>query len=93
LALDAKAGDARGEAFDWFNYGQFLWRHGMPDDLVYACFLRAETLLTPSGGPELAAVQNARSQLESRLGKKARSTQTNLPSQLASAATLSTSSF
>jgi tetratricopeptide (TPR) repeat protein len=45
ISLDAKSGDSHSEAIDWFNYGQFLRRHGLPDELAYACILRAENLL------------------------------------------------
>jgi tetratricopeptide (TPR) repeat protein len=93
LALDAKASDPRGEAVDWFNYGQFLRRHGLPDDLAYACFLRAQDLLVNGNAPELSAVQTARQEIESRLGKKAGTSQKNLPSLLASASALPATSF
>jgi tetratricopeptide (TPR) repeat protein len=93
LALDAKSGDPRGEAIDWFNYGQFLRRNGLPDNLAYACFLHAENLLAKTTGPELTAVQTARSQVQSRLGKKAIDSQKDLPNLLASATTLPTTSF
>jgi tetratricopeptide (TPR) repeat protein len=93
LALDAKANDPRSEAVDWFNYGQFLRRHGLPDDLAYACFLRAQSLLVNGNAPELAAVQTARQEIESRLGKKASASQKNLPNLLASASALPATSF
>jgi tetratricopeptide (TPR) repeat protein len=93
LVLDSKANDPRGEAFDWFNYGQFLRRHGQPDDLADACFLRAEALLANTDSPELASVQTARRQVETRLGKNAGNTQKNLPSLLASAGSIPAASF
>jgi tetratricopeptide (TPR) repeat protein len=93
LALDATAGDPRAEAFDWFNYGQFLRRHGVPDELSYACFLRAEDLLGKSSAPELATVEAAREQVQARLGKKVRDAKKNLPNLLAGAAKLSAASF
>jgi tetratricopeptide (TPR) repeat protein len=93
LALDAKAGDEHSEAFDWFNYGQFLRRHAQPDDLAYACFSRAEILLASTGGAELQTVQTIRKQMESRLGKKAAAAQKQIPELLARAATLPSSAF
>ncbi len=93
LALDATAGDSRAEAIDWFNYGQFLRRHGVPDELSYACFLRAQDLLQKSAAPELATVETAREQVQARLGKKVQDTKKNLPSLLASAAKLPAASF
>jgi len=89
LALDAKAGDALAEGFDWFNYGQFLRRHQLPNDLAYACFLRAESLLADSDPAELQIVQTARRQVESEMGKKTpEAAQKDLPALLARATNL-----
>jgi tetratricopeptide (TPR) repeat protein len=93
LALDAKANDLQGEAFDWFNYGQFLHRHALPDDLAYACLLRAQDLLASHGSEELKAVEAARREMESRLGKDAGEVHKDLPKLLASAASLPAASF
>jgi tetratricopeptide (TPR) repeat protein len=93
LTLDANAGDPRAEAIDWFNYGQFLRRHGVPEELAYACFLRAEDLLGKSSAPELATVETAQEQVRARLGKNLRDARKNLPSLLASAAKLPAASF
>jgi tetratricopeptide (TPR) repeat protein len=93
LALDAKAADPHAEALDWFNYGQFLRRHGLPDDLVYACLLHAEQLLQTTGGTDLETVKTIRHQVESRLGNKAGASQKDLPALLARAGDLPTRSF
>src|SRR5580658_1290685 len=93
LALDAKAADSRSEAFDWFNYGQFLRRHGLPDELAYACFLRAQNLLGEAGGQEIETVRAAVRDLSSHLGKKASVSAEDLPELLSRAANLPTSSF
>lgn len=98
LALDAKAdaansGGARNEASDWFNYGQFLRRRGMPEDLVYVCFLRAENLLANSAGQDFETVHAERLQIEARLGKKAAADQMDEATLLARAASLPTESF
>ncbi len=86
LALDAKTGDASAEALDWFNYGQFLRRQNAPDELIYASFLHAEDLLNGAAGSELATVQTARRQVESKMGAKAAAVaRRNLPSLLARA--------
>ncbi len=69
LVLDVKAGDTQEEATDWFNYGQFLRRHNQPDEIVYACFLHAETLL--AGGSDLETVQAARREIANKMGKNA----------------------
>ena len=93
LALDAKSSDRHSEALDWFNYGQFLRRRSLPDDLAYACLLRAEQLLAGAGGLELEAAQRVRRGLENRLGKKAAAVRNALPSFLARAAGLPPDSF
>ncbi|HYL47179.1 MAG TPA: tetratricopeptide repeat protein [Candidatus Limnocylindrales bacterium] len=93
LGLDAKSGDTKSEAIDWFNYGQFLRRHAVAEELSYACFLHSETLLASAGGAEIETVRTARRELESRLGKKSAAVQKNLPEFLTRAASLSDSSF
>ena len=93
LALDSKSTDSRAEAFDWFNYGQFLRRHGVSLELAYACYLRAEILLGGKGGENLQTVETARHDVEIQLGAKAIAAQKNLPELLARAATLPASSF
>jgi tetratricopeptide (TPR) repeat protein len=93
LALDAKSADPHGEALDWFNYGQFLRRHGMPDELAYACLVHAENLLAGAGGTDLETVRSNRRQLESKLGNKASASEKNLSALLARAGDLPTQSF
>jgi tetratricopeptide (TPR) repeat protein len=93
LALDATAGDPQSEAFDWFNYGQFLRRHGQREELAYACFLNAESLLGATGGGDLQTIQTIRRDVESRLGKKAAAAEKDLPALLARAAKLPPDSF
>ena len=93
LALDEKSADPLGEAFDWFNYGQFLRRHGMPDELAYACLLHSEELMAVKGSNDLETVKTIRQQVESHLGQKAIGVKTNLPTLLARATELPTNSF
>ena len=93
LLLDAKSGDAQTEGIDWFNYGQFLRRHGLADELAYACLLRAEDLLSSSGGTELETVRTMRRQVETRLGKKAPVAEKDLPALLSRAISLPSTSF
>ena len=93
LALDSKSADPHAEALDWFNYGQFLRRHGLPDDLVYACLLHAEQLLGSTGGKDLETVKTIRRQVEGRLGNRSGASQRDLPALLARAGDLPTQSF
>jgi len=95
LLLDTKNGDPQSEGVDWFNYGQFLRRRGLGDELAFACFLRAEDLLASakSGGPELETVLTARKEMESRLGKKAAAARRDRTALLARAVNLPPTSF
>lgn len=93
LSLDQKSSDAANQAADWFNYAQFLQRHGKPDDLAYACLLKAESLLSPASGPERQTVQAARQQLQQKLGKQAAEASKNQAQLVAAASGLPPSSF
>lgn len=93
LSLDANSTDSRSEAFDWFNYGQFLRRHGVPLELPYACYLRAEMLLAGKGDNNLETVETARHEVELQLGPKAVLAQKNLTDLLDRAKNLPPSSF
>ena len=92
LAADAKSGDPRSEAFDWFNYGQFLRQHQLPDELAYACFVRAENLLAGVGGADLETVQTAQRQMASHMGNKVESVEKRLPEFLERASGLTIAS-
>jgi tetratricopeptide (TPR) repeat protein len=71
LALDASLADSRSAAADWLNYAQFLRRRGQPEELVFACLLHAQELLSAIPGEELSAVAQARADSEARLGPAA----------------------
>jgi tetratricopeptide (TPR) repeat protein len=93
LAIDEKAGDPRSAASDWFNFGQFLRNHRQPGDLAYACFLKAEELLTPIGGSDLETVRATRVEFEATLGGRAAADRKNLPALLARAMNLPAGAF
>ena len=93
LALDTKLEDPRSEAFDWFNYGQFLRRRGVDLELAYACYLRAEILLGGKGGENQQTVETARREVEMLLGKRAAAVQKDLSELLARAQNLPASAF
>jgi len=72
LKLDANAGDAKGEAADWFNYAQFLSAHKYPARLAYACLLKSQSLLqSPGDSAEREAVSRALRQFEKRMPREA----------------------
>jgi tetratricopeptide (TPR) repeat protein len=94
LVLDAKWSDHDTEGLDWFNYGQFLRRHAIESDLVYACFLQAEMLLTPDGGPSLVTVQTMKRQAEAKMTPSdAAKSRNNLSALLARSRALPSASF
>jgi tetratricopeptide (TPR) repeat protein len=93
LSIDATAGDSYAEGLDWFNYGQFLRRRGVEDDLVYACFARADTLMTPKAGPELDTVRAIRRQIEAKLGKQAATAEHNVDALLPRALSLTSAAL
>jgi len=93
LALDAKTGDSHGEAFDWFNYGQFLRRHNQPDEIVYACFFHAENLLMSDKGSDLETVRAARREVANKMGNKTAAAQRDLPVLLARAMSIAPVQF
>jgi tetratricopeptide (TPR) repeat protein len=94
LALDAESGDPQTEGLDWFNYGQFLRRHGIPESLIYACFLQAQNLLAPFGGASLVTVQSMTRELEAKMGREAvAATRYDLAAATARARNLPSSAF
>jgi tetratricopeptide (TPR) repeat protein len=94
LALDATSSDPQVEGLDWFNYGQFLRRHGIADNLVHACFLKAESLLEPFGGANLATVQTMKHQLEEKMSHAdVIQSRNNLPTLLTQSVNLPSASF
>jgi tetratricopeptide (TPR) repeat protein len=82
LLLDQKSSDTAAEGADWFNYGQFLRRSGAPAELAFACILRAEDLLQPTGGEQLETVSKVREQLQKEMGSKSAAVRKNLSTYL-----------
>jgi tetratricopeptide (TPR) repeat protein len=93
IALDERSGDTTAEAVDWFNYGQLLSRTKLPVRFPYACFVRAEQLLSASPGPQLNTVTKARREAETRIGGEAAGVRKNLEATLAQAKSLPQSAF
>jgi hypothetical protein len=71
LSIDASLSDQASAGSDWFNYGQFLRRQRQPERLVFACFLRAEELVSKTPGAALTTIEQARAESEARLGREA----------------------
>jgi tetratricopeptide (TPR) repeat protein len=91
LALDQGSADNKTEGFDWFNYGQFLRRHGQPPELSLACYLQAENLLESTPGQELETARKFREQLENNVGGKSALVRKDLAGYLAKALSLTPS--
>ena len=85
LTIDAATKDAQGAGPDWFNYGRFLERRGLPARLAFACFLKSEELLGSTPGAELDTVTTARQRAETGLGDEAADVRRDLPSVLSEA--------
>ena len=79
LLIDETEGDPHAAATDWYGYGQFLRRHNQPERLVFACFYRAQDLMSTTPGKELTTIGEAVSESEARLGSGAAR---GLPAQL-----------
>jgi tetratricopeptide (TPR) repeat protein len=93
LALDALLSDPASSASDWVNYGQFLRRQGQSERLVFACFLHAEELVKSTPGAALAAVAQARTESEARLGREAAAVRRSNETVVKEALALPASSF
>jgi tetratricopeptide (TPR) repeat protein len=93
LLLDETQGEERAAATDWYNFGRFLRRQKQPEKLVFACFYRAEDLMSPTPGIELSAMVGAREESEARLGVEARGLPPHLAKLLSQALSLPPSAF
>ena len=93
LMLDETEGEERAAATDWYNFGRFLRRRKQPERLVFACFYRAEDLMSARPGTELSAMVAAREESETRLGAEARGLPAQLSKLLSQALSLPPSAF
>jgi hypothetical protein len=82
LMVDETEGDPHAAAVDWYSYGQFLRRHKQSERLAYACFYRAQDLLSTHPGKELDAAAAELKISEQNLGAAAN----RLSSQISQAA-------
>jgi Tfp pilus assembly protein PilF len=93
VTLDETQGEPQAAAVDWFNYGQFLRRQKQPERLVFACFCRAEDLMSTTPGEELSAIVNARKESAARLGREANALPSHLSKLLSEALSIPSSTF
>ena len=93
LLIDETQGDPRAAAVDWYNYGQFLLHQKQPEQLVFACFYRAQDLMSANPGEELTAITGARAASEARLGPSAHALPARLSKLLSEALSLQPSAF
>ncbi len=93
LLVDETQGEPRATATDWYNYGQFLRRQKKPERLVFACFYRAQDLMSTTPGEELTAIAAAVTASEARLGTSARALPAQLSKLLSEALSLEPSAF
>jgi len=93
LMIDETEGAPRTAAIDWYNYAQFLRRHKQPERLVYACFYRAQDLLSSDPGKELDAAAAELKATEQQLGPAAHGLAPQISQLLSEALSLRPSKF
>ena len=93
VTLDETRGETQAAASDWFNFGQFLRRQNQSERLVFACFYRAEDLMSTSPGEQLSAIVKARQESAARLGHAANALPGQLSKLLSEALSLPPSAF
>ncbi len=93
LIVDETQGDPKAAATDWYNYGQFLQRQKLSERLVFACFYRAQDLMSTTPGEELKAIAAAVSASQARLGPSSRALPAQLSKLLSEALSLEPSAF
>ena len=71
LMVDETEGTPQTAGTDWYSYGQFLRRHNQPERLIYACFYRAQDLLSTHPGKELDAAAAELRDVTKQLGTRA----------------------
>ena len=93
LIVDETQGDPRAAATDWYTYGQFLHRQNQPDRLVFACYYRAQDLMSTNPGDALNAIAAALTATEQRLGPVSPSLPNQTSKLLSEALSLPASAF
>lgn len=93
LMIDETQGDPRTAGIDWYNYGQFLHRHNQPEKLIFACFYRAQDLMSTNPGDELNTIAKALRASKERLGPSAHRLPAQISKLLSQALSLEPSAF
>ena len=93
VTLDETRGEPRAAASDWFNFAQFLRRQNQSERLVFACFYRAEDLMSTTPGEQLSAIVKARQESAARLGPAANALPAQLSKLLSDALSLPPAAF
>jgi tetratricopeptide (TPR) repeat protein len=93
LMLDETQGESRTAAIDWYGYGQFLGRQKQPERLVYACFYRAQDLLSTTPGKELDTAAAELKSSEQRLGSASQGLVLQISKLLSESLSLQPSAF
>jgi tetratricopeptide (TPR) repeat protein len=93
LMIDETQGESHAAAVDWYNYGQFLEHRTLREELIFACFYRAQDLMSTNPGKELDAMSAARAASEARLGAGAKAAQGKIAKLLSEALSLGPEAF
>jgi tetratricopeptide (TPR) repeat protein len=93
LLIDETQSEPREAAVDWYNYGQFLEHQKQPERLVFACFYRAQDLMSSNPGKELDAMAAATAASKGRLGPPAQELPGKLSKLLSEALSLRAENF
>ena len=93
LMVDETQGDPRTAGIDWYNYGQFLRRHNQSERLVFACFYRAQDLMSTNPGDELNTIAKEVTASQDRLGPSAHELPAQLSKLLSQALSLGPAAF
>jgi len=93
LMVDETQGEPRTAAVDWYGYGQFLRRQKQSERFVYACFFRAQDLLSTNPGKELNAAAAELKSSEQRLGPASAGLSSQISKLLSEALSLQPSAF
>lgn len=88
VALDFGAANSKDLAISWQKYALFLRQSGVSEQVVFACFLKAESLIKNQSGLEVDSIKKSCQETESTLGDQAKEVRQNLDKFITNALTL-----